>query len=65
MSRPLRIEFAHGFYHVTSRGDGREAIFLEDGDRAVFLDVLAETRKRYNWVIHAYCLMGNHYQSSD
>lgn len=50
MSRPLRIEFAHGLYHVTARGDGREAIFLEDGDRERFLEVLAETRKRFNWV---------------
>jgi REP-associated tyrosine transposase len=28
-------------YHVTSRGDGREAIFRADGDRQVFFDVLA------------------------
>jgi hypothetical protein len=26
MSRPLRIELADGLYHVTSRGDRREAI---------------------------------------
>jgi REP element-mobilizing transposase RayT len=61
MSRPLRIEFAHGLYHVTSRGDGREDIFREDADRELFLEVLSETVERFNWVIHAYCLMGNHY----
>ncbi len=61
MSRPLRIEFAHGLYHVTSRGDGREDIFLDDGDRELFLEVLSETVGRFNWVIHAYCLMSNHY----
>lgn len=61
MSRPLRLQFAHGLYHVTSRGDGREDIFLEDGDRGLFLEVLADTRDRFNWVLHAYCLMGNHY----
>ena len=27
MARPLRIEFPGGLYHVTSRGDRREAIF--------------------------------------
>ena len=32
MARPLRLEFAGALYHVTSRGDGREAIFLADGD---------------------------------
>lgn len=61
MSRPLRIEFSHGLYHVTSRGDGREDIFLEEADRELFLDVLSETCDRFNWLIHAYCLMGNHY----
>jgi putative transposase len=27
----------------------------------VFLDVLAATCERFNWVVHAYCLMTNHY----
>jgi putative transposase len=61
MARPLRLEFAGALYHVTSRGDGREAIFRGDGDRQVFFDVLAGVWARFNWVIHAYCLMTNHY----
>lgn len=61
MSRPLRIEFSGALYHVTSRGDGREAIFLDDLDRKAFLAVLAEGVETFNWVVHAYCLMGNHY----
>ncbi|MEJ1336998.1 MAG: transposase, partial [Candidatus Sedimenticola sp. (ex Thyasira tokunagai)] len=28
MARPLRIEFSGALYHVTSRGDGQEAIYL-------------------------------------
>ena len=28
MVRPLRIEFSGAVYHVTSRGDGREGIYL-------------------------------------
>ncbi|UTF59277.1 transposase [Gilvimarinus sp. DA14] len=61
MARPLRIEFAGALYHVTSRGDGREDIYLNDEDRAVWLEVLGEVCNRYNWVCHAYCLMSNHY----
>jgi len=61
MARPLRLEFASALYHLTSRGDGREAIFLSDGDRQVFLDVVAAVWERYNWAVHAYCLMTNHY----
>jgi len=61
MSRPLRIEFAGALYHVTSRGDGREAIFLDEQDRSLFLGVMAEVVQDCNWAIHAYCLMDNHY----
>lgn len=39
MPRPLRIEYAGAHYHVTSRGDRREAIFLDNEDRAEFLRI--------------------------
>jgi len=35
MARPLRLELAGGLYHVTSRGDGRDDIYLDDSDREV------------------------------
>lgn len=61
MARPLRIEFAGALYHVTSRGDGQEAIYRCDGDRRLFLDVVGAVCERFNWAAHAYCLMDNHY----
>lgn len=61
MTRPLRIEFSGALYHVTSRGDGQEDIYLDDNDRRNYLAVLKEVCKRFNWVVHAYCLMTNHY----
>jgi len=61
MARPLRIEFAGAMYHVTSRGDGREVIFLGDDDRNQLLSGLAEVVRDDNWAVHAYCLMNNHY----
>ena len=61
MSRPLRIEYAGALYHVTSRGNERKPIFREEADFALFLDVLAEVCERFNWVIHAWCQMTNHY----
>lgn len=61
MSRPLRIEYAGALYHVTSRGNAKEPIYLDDGDYKLFLKVLAKACERYNWVIHSYCLMNNHY----
>src|SRR5690625_673373 len=61
MARPLRIEFDGALYHVTTRGDRREAIYEDNKDREDFLEVLAEVVERFNWLCHAYCLMGNHY----
>jgi len=61
MSRPLRIEFPGALYHVTSRGDGRENIYLDDIDRVNWLEVFSEVCERFNWLCHAYCLMSNHY----
>lgn len=61
MARPLRLEFAGALYHVTSRGDHREDIFLCDDDRKEWLEVLGMVCSRFNWVIHAYCQMSNHY----
>ncbi len=61
MSRPLRIEYDGALYHITSRGNAREAIFLNDEDRKLFLDILGSVKERSNWLCHAYCLMDNHY----
>ncbi len=61
MARPLRIEYPGAVYHVTTRGNAQQKIYRNDADRRLFLDVFASTVARYNWVCHAYCLMGNHY----
>ena len=58
----LQIEYPGALYHVTSRGDHREAIFDDDQDRTGFLNVLGDVVSRFQWRCHAYCLMGNHYQ---
>jgi putative transposase len=65
MSRPLRIGLACGLYHVTSRGDRREAIYRDDQDRMDWLAVLGEVRRRFNWRCHAYCEMTNHYSPAN
>ena len=40
MSRPLRAEFAGVLYHVTSRGNARQAIYLDEQDFQIFFEVL-------------------------
>ena len=46
---------------MTSRGNRREEIFLDDADRLTWLALFAQTCQRFNWVCHAWCLMSNHY----
>ncbi len=47
MARRPRVEYPDAFYHVIARGNKREDIFLEDGDRKKFLEKLEEYKKRY------------------
>ena len=61
MSRPIRIEFPNALYHVTSRGDRREAIFEDDEDHQTFLQTLGQAVRQFNWLCHAWCLMDHHY----
>ena len=61
MTRPLRIEFDGALYHVTSRGDRKEAIYDDTRDREQFLRILGDVIGIYNWICPAFCLMGNHY----
>ena len=61
MARPLRLEFPHAVYHVTSRGNARQDIVTDDQDRTAWLTLLAHVIDRFGWLCHAYCLMDNHY----
>jgi len=61
MARPLRINVAGGWYHVTSRGNERREIFRGDADRQRFLQSLARMTDRFAIRLHAYVLMANHY----
>jgi REP element-mobilizing transposase RayT len=61
MGRPLRVEYAGALYHITSRGNERKKIFVDDGDRKKFLEILEDYHDRYGILIHGYVLMDNHY----
>jgi REP element-mobilizing transposase RayT len=44
-----------------NRGRDRHTIFHGDEYYSAFLDTLSEVHSRFNCIVHAYCLMGNHY----
>jgi len=60
MARPLRIKFEDAFYHITARGNGKRKIFLSNADREKFKGYLKDVQERYQFILHAYVLMGTH-----
>jgi REP element-mobilizing transposase RayT len=61
MARPIRIEYSDAYYHVTSRGDGRKAIYRGKDDYELFYDILSSSVNKYQIIIYAFTLMTNHY----
>ena len=61
MARGIRVEYPGAFYHVMARGNRRERIFRDDGDRRFFCQTLGEACERTGWRVHAWVLMSNHY----
>lgn len=61
MPRKPRIEYPGAIYHVMSRGNRQEAIYLDDRDCETFINTLAEACTKTGWRVHAFVLMGNHY----
>jgi REP element-mobilizing transposase RayT len=59
--RPPRIFDAGLLRHIVSRGTGRMRIFLDDGDRQMFMFLLAEVVTEYDLECYDYCLMDNHF----
>ena len=49
MARQLRIEYSGAIYHITSRGNAQQSIYLNDEDRAKFLSLLNVACNRFNW----------------
>ena len=47
MARPLRIEYSGAFYHITSRGNERKAVFKSERDREKLLFYLGSATERY------------------
>ena len=60
MARLSRLVLPGYPYHVTQRGNRRQQTFFEEGDYALYLDLLGEAAERAGSEIWAYCLMPNH-----
>jgi len=61
MPRKPRVEFPGAFYHVLSRGNNRQEIFLNSSDYQDFLTCLRIIQERYPFTLYAYVLLPNHF----
>lgn len=61
MPRPIRIEYEDACYHIISRGNEKQAIFIENSDYKQFLRIVGKLYDRYKFIIYAYALMENHF----
>jgi len=60
MARSARRKSKSGIYHVVSRGNNKQKIFLDDDDRQQYYMVLAQAKKNSDFSLYAYCFMDNH-----
>jgi REP element-mobilizing transposase RayT len=63
MPRPPRPQLPGGVYHVITRGNRRQRIFVARNDAPCFLGLLARVVRTLGWRCHDYCLMPNHYHA--
>jgi putative transposase len=61
MARSLRIEYPGAIYHVLNRGNYRHDVFGVEGSKNIFEATLRQSCERFEWILHAYCLLSNHY----
>ncbi|MBS4026229.1 MAG: transposase [Clostridia bacterium] len=60
MTRQARIKGEFSIYHIMQRGNERRNLFLSDDDRVRFIETLGRMKKKYHFLLHAFCLMDNH-----
>ena len=60
MARLARLVIPGVPYHVTQRGNRRQPTFFDDGDFALYRDLVAGAARRSGTQIWSYCFMPNH-----
>ncbi len=61
MPRSARVQYEGARYHIINRGNYRKDLFRTHKTDRAFTEVMLEACERYQWSLHAYVLMSNHY----
>jgi len=61
MPRRPRSLLPDGCYHVFGRGVAQANIFLDQLHFSVFMEKFEDVGARFEWTVHRFCLIPNHY----
>ncbi|HEX5564497.1 MAG TPA: transposase, partial [Sporosarcina sp.] len=61
MARRIRYWNPYGYFHVTMRGNNRQAIFQTEEDKLNLMRAFEYAYDKYTFSMVAYCIMPNHY----
>jgi REP element-mobilizing transposase RayT len=61
LARKRRIDYPGAWHHVMNRGARKTPTFRTPDDCQDFLDITGETVAKFEWELHAYALMPNHF----
>ncbi|MFA4889749.1 MAG: transposase [Candidatus Omnitrophota bacterium] len=60
MARRTRIYYDHAVYHISIRGNNRQAVLEADEDKIAFLATLSKFKERFSFKLYGLVLMDNH-----
>lgn len=60
MPREARVLVENACYHIITRGNQKQKVFLETDDYETYLELLTRYKKRYYFKLYGYCMMINH-----
>ncbi len=61
MPRSSRLFIDNACYHLRTRGNQKQNVFLNEQDYQKCLEIIKRAKSKYNIHLYAYCLMTNHF----
>jgi len=60
MNKTHRVLLENAYYHVISRGNQKQKVFLEEGDFEKYSSLLKRYKIKFKFRLYAWCFMPNH-----
>lgn len=60
MPRMARKKQEDAIYHIMARSISEVQLFKSDDDKKMYLSLIKQCQKLFNFIVYAYCLMDNH-----